>query len=355
MENKGKKWKTVLKVLISVFIIVGVLYLLQRLLMPKYMSGVVEGAMIAEYYDEDKNHDVIFVGDCELYENISPVVLWEEYGINSFIRGSAQQLIWQSYYLMEETLKYEKPQVIVFNVLSMKYDKPQKETYNRMTIDGMKWSSSKIGSIMASMTEEEEFLDYVFPLLRYHSRWNELSKEDLTYFWKRDKVTHNGYYMRVDVLPVENIPEPKVLADYTFGDNSYYYLDKMVELCKANDVELVLVKAPSLYPAWYDEWDEQMVSYAQEHGLKYYNFLECTDEIGLDYSTDTYDAGLHLNLSGAEKMAHYFGNILATECNVTDRRNDENLVAKWAKKREAYDAEIAAQYESIEKNGAVIK
>ena len=53
--------------------------------------------MIAEYYQEEKNHDVIFVGDCELYENISPQVLWDEYGINSYIRGSAQQLIWQSY------------------------------------------------------------------------------------------------------------------------------------------------------------------------------------------------------------------------------------------------------------------
>lgn len=31
---------------------------------------------------------MIFIGDCELYENISPVTLWEEYGINSYIRGT---------------------------------------------------------------------------------------------------------------------------------------------------------------------------------------------------------------------------------------------------------------------------
>ncbi len=348
MERNRAKKKTAVRVLLSAVIILVVLYLLQRLLMPKYMSGVVEGAMVSEYYDEKKDHDVIFIGDCELYENISPMVLWEEYGINSYIRGTAQQLIWQSYYLMEETFTYEKPDVVVFNVLSMKYDEPQRETYNRMTLDGMKWSRSKIGSIKASMTEEENFLDYVFPLLRYHSRWNELSGEDFKYFWHREKVTHNGYYMRVDALPAENVPEGKILADYQFGDNAYYYLDKMVELCEKNDVELVLVKAPSLAPYWYDEWEVQMEDYAREHDLKYYNFLELIDEVGLDFTTDTYDAGLHLNLSGAEKMAHYFGRVLAEDCGLENRRGEEELERAWEKKRQAYDAEIARQQEALE-------
>ena len=348
MENKKSNFKKILGIVLTIAVIITVLWFLQRLLMPKYMSGVVEGAMVSEYYDEKKDHDVVFIGDCELYENISPVVLWEKYGINSYIRGTAQQLIWQSYYLMEETLQYEKPDVIVFNVLSMKYNEPQKETYNRMTIDGMKWSKSKVGSIRASMTEEESFIDYVFPILRYHSRWSELNGEDFRYFWKKDKVTHNGYYMRVDVLPAENIPAGRILADYRFGDNAYDYLDKMVELCEKNGVELVLVKAPSLVPYWYDEWEVQMEDYAKEHNLKYYNFLEMTDEMGLDWTTDTYDAGLHLNLSGAEKMADYFGKILADECGLESRRGEPELEAAWAEKREAYDAEIARQYEALE-------
>ena len=61
--------------------------------------------MTAEYYDETLDHDVLFVGDCELYENISPIKLWQDHGITSYIRGSAQQLVWQSYYLLEDALK----------------------------------------------------------------------------------------------------------------------------------------------------------------------------------------------------------------------------------------------------------
>lgn len=238
---------------ISVFlglglVVLGSLWLLQRLLMPKYMGDIVEGALISEYYKETTDHDVIFVGDCEVYENFSPITMWEDYGITSYIRGSAQQLIWQSYYLLEETLEYEKPEVVVFNVLSMKYDTPQKEAYNRMTLDGMKWSKSKVDDIRASMMEDEEFADYVFPILRYHSRWQELTSDDFKYLFTRRPVSQSGYYMRIDVKPAQTFPKPKKLANYEFGENSWKYLEKMRKLCEEKGIQLILVKAPSLYP-----------------------------------------------------------------------------------------------------------
>lgn len=56
------------------------------------------------------------------------------------------------------------------------------------------------------MTEEENLLDYLFPILRYHSRWSDLSWEDVKYMFHKDKISHNGYYMRVDVRPVDGFP-----------------------------------------------------------------------------------------------------------------------------------------------------
>ena len=87
-------------------LLIGCLYLAQRLLVPKYQTGIVEGSMVAEYYKDKSNHEVLFVGDCEVYENFSTITLWEDYGITSYIRGSAQQLTWQSYYLLEDALSY---------------------------------------------------------------------------------------------------------------------------------------------------------------------------------------------------------------------------------------------------------
>ena len=342
-EKKLSRSRKVLTFCVVAIIIIGSLYLLQKLLVPKYMTGIVEGAMIAEYYDEEHDHDVVFIGDCEVYENFTPALLWEEYGINSYIRGSAQQLIWQSYYLLEETLKYETPDVVIFNILSMKYNVPQNEAYNRMTLDGMKWSSSKVNSVKASMMEDEKFLDYVFPVLRYHTRITELNGDDFKYLFHKDKVTHNGYYMRVDVKAAENVPKGRPLADYSFGETAYEYLDKMTSLCKEKGVQLILVKAPSLYPYWYDQWEVQMEEYAKENDLVYINFLELQEECGLDFTTDTYDGGLHLNLSGAEKATKWLGEFLSKEIGLASRRGEEKLEAAWEKKLDSYYEEIDSQ------------
>lgn len=343
--------KRILINIVTICVILLVLIFLQGLLKPKYMSAIHEGNLVEEYYDEVKNHDVIFIGDCEVFSNISPVTLWENYGISSFIRGSAQQLIWQSYYLLEETISYEKPEVVVFNVLSMKYNEPQKEAYNRLTLDGMKLSKYKIEAVNASMMEDEEFITYLFPLLRYHSRWKELSGEDFRYLLHKDTISHNGYLMRIDVKPVTVIPKGKRLADYSFGKNSYTYLDRMTKLCKDNNIRLILIKSPSVYPYWYDEWDEQMVQYAADNGLTYINFLNEAEEIGIDYSKDTYDGGLHLNLSGAEKFTDYFGKYLSENCNLPDHRKEPDIQKIWVEKIEFYAAMQQDQRRELEEYG----
>lgn len=316
------------------------LVLLQHLVMPKYMSDIPEGAMIEEYYNALKEHDIVFIGDCEVYENFSPIVLWEEYGINSYIRGSAQQLMWQSYYLLEETFKYEKPQAVIFNVLAMQYGQPQSEPYNRMTLDGMRWSMSKLRSIRASMTPDEHFTEYVFPILRYHTRISELTNEDVEYLLSKDTVTINGYLMQTGVKPAVNVPEGRPLGNYQFDDICYEYLDKMRILCEKNGAEFILIKAPSLFPYWYEEWNNQILEYADRYDLTYINFLESINEIPLDFTVDTYDAGLHLNLSGAEKLSRYFGRILTEELGIIKGKASDTATKKyWEKQRTIYDNE----------------
>ena len=99
---------------------------------------------------------------------------------------------------------------------------------------------------------------------------------------------------------------------------------------------MVLVKAPSLYPYWYDEYEEQIQTYAKENDLDFYNFINVADEIGIDYQKDTYDGGLHLNLNGAEKLSKYFGTILKQKYNLTDYRKNKDVNSLYQKKLEQY-------------------
>lgn len=355
-----KKKKIILSLIVFILIAATVLLLASALLRPKYTQNhIPDGALVGEYYKETSGHSVIFIGDCEVYENCSPLVLWEEYGINSCVRGSPQQLIWQSYYFMEETLRYEKPEAFVFNVLSMKYSEPQSEEYNRLALDDMKLSKYKIASIKASMTEDENIISYIFPFLRYHSRWSDLSSDDFKYMFRSPKdVSVNGFLINCAVDPLTSFPYITPLSDYSFGETSWEYLDKMRDLCNNNGVKLILVKAPTISKdcPWFDEWDTQICEYAEENDIPYYNFLKLdpadfnnsksvpvyTNEpydAGIDFSADTSDKGKHLNLYGAEKYTRALGAILA-DMGISDQSSDPALRASWEEKKKIYEGKV---------------
>ena len=230
----------------------------------------------------------------------------------------------------------------------------------------------------------------------------------MTYYWNARKVTHNGYYMRIDVLPVsesdvadptwllgkpeEETPEEDEdtsmesddLIDDPWGDiegadeeeeengndtnmpalddagegkpfGSYplAYLEKIRILCEEKGIQLILIKAPSLAPQWYSSDNDQVTAYAGKYNLPYINFYDLLEETGIDYETDTYDGGLHMNLNGADKLSAYLGNRLAGQYGITDHRNDSELAAAYEKKVSFYEEMKQAQQEELDKYGEI--
>ena len=357
VTNKTPKrilWLRALCVVLALVVLAAVLVVMTPILMPKYLTASREGSLTEEYYASvaETTHDVLFIGDCEVFESFAPTILWEEYGISSFVRGGAQQLVWHSYYMLEDALRYETPKAVVFNVYALKYGQPQKEAYNRMALDGMEWSTVKAEAIRASMTQEEDFLTYVFPFFRFHSRWSELTAEDFTYAWgDKPLVSDSGYLMQTGIVPADTQAEftPELLIDYTLPATAMAYLDKMRTLCAEKGIELILVKAPTNFWRyhWYDEWDEQVAAYADQHGLAYYNLIPKADEIGLDMTVDTYDAGAHLNVYGAEKLTRYFGRILRDTHAIPDQRENSHASVVWEERVQAYyDRKTAMEAET---------
>jgi len=345
--------KTIIKITCAVLVFGLVFFSLQHLLVPKPVMPVPERGLIREYYRSGFGHDIIFIGDCEVFNNFSPIILWEEFGWTSFIRGTPQQLVWQSYYLLHDTLRHETPEIIVFNVLAMQYNEPQNEAYNRLTLDGMRWGMPKIRAISASMTEEEDWLSYIFPFFRFKERWREISADDFRYFFRPPRVSLNGFMIRADVRPAGWIPAPMPRGNYQFGDKAYGYLTRMANLAAARGIPLVLVKAPTLMPYWPAQWEQQIMDFAQKHDLLYINFLARIDDIGLDFSLHTFSAGLDLNVFGAEKLARYFGGMLQREFNLPDRRGCAQTATRWDEKAALYHRVIARQLAEIERYGRI--
>lgn len=345
------KHKRLVYALLTLVLTGAALWFLGRLTLPKYASGIVEGGLIDDYYEETQPHQVLFIGDCEVYESFTPPTLFSEFGYTSFIRGTAQQLMWQSRYILEETLSYETPQAVVLSVCAMRYGEPQSESYNRMTLDYMRPSLYKWKAVAASLSKEESAVSYALPLLRYHERIEDLKAEDRTYLTGTPVLSHNGYLMRCDVQPYTRLPAAAPLKDKDFSEACYEQLDAIVSLCREKGIALILVKSPCLYPAWYDAWDEALESYAEKQGIVYVNAIEYMEDMGVDLSADTYDGGLHLNVYGAEKYTRWFAKTYLAPLGLEDLRQEEDIAAVYREKLEAYEQEKAEQLEELEVYG----
>ena len=353
-KKEGTKLKKIITALVLLALSFGILWFVQRLLMKKYQVGVIEGSFTEEYYKEKVPHDVLIFGDCDAYENFSPIKMYEEYGISSYIRGSGQQYIWQSYYLLKDALRTETPKVVVVSIHNMQNESPKRdEAYNRMTLDGMRWSKDKVDAINASMRPEETFLSYVFPILRYHYRWNELNKNDFKHVFSKDKVSHNGYYMRCDVDPQGILPKPMPRISYKFDDYSMYYLDQIRLLCEEKGITLLLVRAPIEY-GWFKQWDKNVEEYAAKYGLTYINFNDYRKDMDIDMTKDTYDKGQHLNIYGAEKLSVFFGKYLMDNYALTDYRTVPEVSKEYEKDIAFYNWMREDQLAEIEKYGKLI-
>ena len=220
--------------------------------------------------------------------------------------------MWVSYYYLLEALKTQKPSLVVLDTSELFDDENNTEPRNRMAFDYMRPSFVKWKAVAVSAQPEESLVSYVFPSIRYHERIFDLSGKDFQ--WLRRKNHRNylhGYrfeYMnraaRVSFKEYDKTGNPA--ADlWKPGSKSRSYLDLMVETCRKTRTELVLVTIPTT-AGW--GWPEhcRIRDYAEEKGVRYYDFNTEIQEIGLSPTSDFYDA-THLNIHGAAKFSRFLG------------------------------------------------
>ncbi|MCR5686783.1 MAG: hypothetical protein K6G58_01960 [Lachnospiraceae bacterium] len=308
----------ILKILLIVFLVVT----LNRIFMPKYITENEDGRITQEYYPAARYSDVLFAGSSIVYSAVDPQILWEHNGISSFVRGNASQTMWITYYMIEDALFDHKSDLVCIDTTFIKYDDDfVEEPSTRKSLDGMRLFPSKINCAFASMGEDEKLADYIVPLFRFHSRWKELTWDDIRYAWYLKPVTMNGYIRDDEIGPAET--EDLTYAgdpEQVISPKNEEYLRKSIELCQKKGTQVMLFKAPSLSSNWSDALDAQIKAVADEYGITYINFDRYSRDIGLDYRQDTPDMGSHLNYTGAVKFSEYFGDYLADNYSLTDQR-----------------------------------
>ena len=325
---------------VSIFIIIGLIlfYILNIILLPEWVINNDATLSTRGIYEEEKNSlDVVFVGSSNIYNGISPLEIWQETGITSYSYASPEQKIWLSYYAIQELFAYQKPKVIMLDMNEAFADDNLEEDNIRKLFDNMKLGKAKINAINDEFLNYgiEDKLSYIFPIIRYHTRWNNLSTKDIKRLFYDYDSTYKGYSLSKSIEPFEGNTDYLNYTDETtnINDISLKYLDKIVELCKEQETELVLIDMPSPN-TWSYSRHRAVEEYANSKKIKFLE-LNCIDEIGIDWNTDTQDAGWHLNVNGASKVSRYVANYLKKKFDLTDKRENE-IYQAWNKDLEIY-------------------
>lgn len=324
-----KTLKNIIKFLTFLGILIFLLNTSSKIFTPKWRSGKGQGQTdtISGFYSLPKNSiDLLFLGDSSIYKSISPMEVYEKSGIVSYNYSVSSARIYTFYYLLQDVLKYQKPKIVMIDPLTLFYDEKEIEPERRKSFDYMRFGKAKWNMINADVYENETFdkLSYVFPIFRYHDRYNKINSKEIKNTFAAQTSPTRGFVVSSRVSPNYNgfkymTPngETVKMKDYTVK-----YLDLFIELCKNNNIKLIVVGVPDTR-AWNYEKNEYLKNYLLERKVEY---LDLNNEsVGINWLEDTEDGGMHFNILGAEKITSYITQYLVKNYNLPDRSNDNQI------------------------------
>lgn len=295
------------------------------------------------YYDYEKEtFDVLFFGTSILYSGISPMMLWDEYGIVSYNLGSGNESIPMSYYLMKDGIERDHPKAVVLDTSFVTNEgKRYYLPYVHYVTDNMPLLSANRLLMILDVVEEKRWDEFLVPFIAYHSFIKDvpdhyINQKDpyrplrINFGGRTVKRKYSGPLFERHGINKENVLQ----------DVSLEYILKMKSLCDQTGTKFLLITLPVIGPndnCSQDEFDKRrnaayaMEDFAAEHHIDYINMVDMPEELDLT-ADDTYD-GFHLNIYGNEKIAHFLGGYLVNNYAVPDRREEP----KYSFMNEAYE------------------
>ncbi len=261
---------------------------------------------------EDKDSiDVMFTGNSLVFRDISPLQIYHEHGISSYDVSDGAMRLCDQCSILRTAYKRHTPDLIVIEPCVM---------------------FSEASPYRDAFAHPTNFVESLFPIFHYHTFYkayipsifdsddNELDEDDVDgmkgfqYSEKVEPYTGDLNYMEKDRLKNES----------EIHEDNLYYLKKITDFAEANGVKLLVTALPS--PVNYDRSRHDSIQkWAEENGVDFIDLNLLTDEMGIDWATDTKDGGDHLNLSGSKKVSAYLGNYIAEHYSLKDHRDEESF------------------------------
>lgn len=278
------------------------------------------------FYRMQRNStDVLFLGSSCAAAGFNPQTVYDSCGIRSYNLGCEGQSLLTSYYWLKEALRYQSPKVVLLETYFVfPYDRYEPlnapESSNRKAFDNMRWSKVKWEGVhdICNYDQNQTLSSYYFPNIRYHARWTELERNDFVYREMKNHYELKGF------APLEKKEGGEGYVPFRPEDSGdraemvplmKVYLDKIVTLCKEQDIHLILTKLP--YTECNISKYNTISDYASEHEISYWDFNveSIYNGCGFVFAEDMND-DWHTNIRGADKVSSYIASRLQGECGI---------------------------------------
>ncbi|MCI8677471.1 MAG: hypothetical protein HFF46_03945 [Lawsonibacter sp.] len=313
----GDKLKFFCKTVVFLLLLALILVPVQRVMARKSLSGTWDMTnKVAGFYNEEEDQfEVMFFGPSHAYAAFSPLVIWEETGIKSYVFSTQQQPLWATYTYIKEALKTQSPALIVLECRMALGDKEyymeegddKAVTYPYM--DDLPLSWNKVELAVQSAPELEERFGLLFNFMMYHSRWNDLHREDFTFRRDEARDPYKGFVMLEPQEPLQPRPASETVTQAVpLLEKNQYWLEEIIKLCQEEGIELWLIKSPSNLELEEKALLNTVEETARRYNVPFHDFNVDYADIGLDESM-FFDAH-HMDALGAGKFSRYFAHIL---------------------------------------------
>lgn len=294
--------KNITKCVCFFLTVVCVLYGASLLVMPKDNSesaGIHYVTAMGYLAEPENSMDVLFLGDSLVYSGISPVYIWNAYGITSYDCSIPSEKFSFANEFCKTFLEKQSPKVVFLET----------------------------GVLFRDLQEEDVatfHAQQVLSVFTYHNRWKSLTKRDLN-----PKIDYTyiepfrGYRMSTKVNGAKSNDYYKEAMDITHvSKTNFKYLENLKKMCDEKGAKLVILSIPC-QKNWNYKIHNGAEEAAEKLGLEYLdmNLLTAQDDgFAMNWELDSRDKGEHLNNRGAEKVSEYLGKYITAMGLTTDKR-----------------------------------
>ena len=305
----------------------GFLFLLVTVTYIVRTNGGVKDRFTGFYAEKKNTIDVILAGSSPVYPYYSAPKLYGEYGIAAYPLSTNNQRPKAIKYLFKEAQKTQDPSLFIVELRM--FTMPDEEwedtmAFTRGVTDNLKYSVNRIRAINALVSDKGERYTYYFDIFKYHSNWKTMVMPSQLACWNYEKPHPlKGLEIKTGVGPAVQEDFSCVTGTKEPPEKQLEVLYDLLDWLRQSGKDALFIISPYAMEEEARLQYNYLIGAIEEEGYPVLDFNAHIETIGLDFSTDFYDYGSHVNALGEGKCTAFLGEYLSQHYDLADRRGQE--------------------------------